>query len=265
MLEHGKGDDGSMTFTPSTDEVFSIRGKKALITGATGGIGAAIATRFHQAGAELALSGTRSARLDELTAMLGRGAHGLVCDLTHSGGAEALFEQAVAKLGGIDILINNAGVTRDQLLMRMSDEAWDQVSWLNLTVPQRLSKLVLRSMIKTRWGRIINITSIVGATGNPGQTNYAAAKAGLAGFTKSLAGELAGRAITVNCIAPGFVETAMTDELDARQKQLAMARIPLGRMGRPGEIAAAAHYLASDDAAYITGATLHINGGLSMI
>jgi NAD(P)-dependent dehydrogenase (short-subunit alcohol dehydrogenase family) len=224
--------------------MFDLTGKKALVTGATGGIGKAIATALHAQGATVCLSGTRAAVLDEVKAGLGERAHTVVCNLS---------DPADEAMGAVDILVNNAGVTRDNLFMRMSDEEWAQVIEINLTASMRLCRGVLRGMMKARWGRIVNVTSVVGATGNPGQGNYAASKAGLVGMSKSLAYEVASRGITVNCIAPGFIETAMTDKLTDEQKEKILAQIPAGRMGAPDEIAAAAVYLASPEAAYVTG------------
>jgi 3-oxoacyl-[acyl-carrier protein] reductase len=245
--------------------MFSLDGRKALVTGASGGIGGAIARAFHGAGAEVVVSGTRIDALESLAADLGRGAHVVPADLAAAGGAERLVAGAEEALGGIDVLVNNAGLTRDGLTMRMKDEDWQTVIDVNLTAAFRLSRAVIRGMMKARWGRIISITSVVAAMGNPGQVNYAASKAGLTGLTKSLAAEVARRGITVNCIAPGFIVTAMTDVLDAAQRERLLAAIPGGRLGEPSEIAAAAVYLASEEAAYVTGQTLHVNGGMMMI
>jgi len=244
--------------------MFDLTGKRALVTGASGGIGGAIARALHARGATVALSGTRTEPLAALADELGERAHATPCDLSDAAALDALPGQAAEALGGIDILVNNAGVTRDGLFMRMSDADWDTVIAINLTACFRLSRAVLRPMMKARWGRIVQVTSVVGHTGNPGQGNYAAAKAGLAGMSKSLAAEVASRGITVNCVAPGFVETAMTDKLADSQKERILAAIPAGRMGRADEIAAAAVYLASDEAAYVTGQTLHVNGGMAM-
>ncbi len=245
--------------------MFDLTGKSALVTGASGGIGAEIARALHKAGATVALSGTRTAPLEELAAELGTRAHVLACNLSDAEAVEALPKQAAAAMGAVDILVNNAGITRDNLFMRMSDDEWTSVLDVNLTSSFRLCRGVLRGMMKARWGRIVNITSVVGATGNPGQGNYAAAKAGLVGMSKSLAYEVASRGITVNCVAPGFIATAMTDKLNEDQKGKILSQIPAGRMGAPAEIAAAVLYLASAEAGYVTGATLHVNGGMAMI
>ena len=245
--------------------MFDLQGKGALITGASGGIGAAVARALHGAGAAVALSGTRQAPLEELARDLGDRAHVVACDLSDPAAVEGLPKRAAEALGGLDILVNNAGITRDGLFMRMSDEDWQAVIDVNLTAAFRLSRGVLRGMMKARWGRIVNVTSVVGATGNPGQGNYAAAKAGLVGMSKSLAAEVASRGVTVNCIAPGFIETAMTDKLSDDQKVRILSQIPAGRMGTPDEIAAAALFLASPVAGYVTGATLHVNGGMAML
>ena len=245
--------------------MFDLTGKGALVTGASGGIGAAIATALHGAGASVALSGTREGPLQELAATLGSRAHVLPCNLSDGTAVDALPKQAAEALGSLDILINNAGITQDNLLMRMSDEQWQKVIDINLTATMRLMRGALRGMMKARWGRIVNVTSVVGATGNPGQVNYAASKAGVVGASKSLAQEVASRGITVNCIAPGFIATPMTDVLTDDQKAAINARIPAGRMGTPAEIAAGALYLSSVEAAYVTGAVLHINGGMAML
>ncbi|MGY6632471.1 MAG: 3-oxoacyl-[acyl-carrier-protein] reductase [Alkalilacustris sp.] len=245
--------------------MFDLGGKGALVTGASGGIGAAVARALHGAGATVALSGTRQAPLEALAEALGPRAHVVACDLSDPAAVDALPARAADALGAVDILVNNAGITRDGLFMRMSDADWQAVIDVNLTAAFRLSRGVLRGMMKARWGRILNVTSVVGATGNPGQGNYAAAKAGLVGMSKSLAAEVAGRGITVNCIAPGFIETAMTDKLTDDQKGRILGQIPAGRMGTPDEIAAAALYLASPAAGYVTGATLHVNGGMAML
>ena len=245
--------------------MFDLTGKCALVTGASGGIGASIARALHGAGATVALSGTREAPLQELAAELGERAHVLPCNLSDPQAVEALPKAAIAAMGAIDILVNNAGITRDNLFMRLSDDDWDAVIDVNLTAAMRLCRAVMRPMMKARWGRIVNISSIVGATGNPGQVNYAAAKAGMIGMSKSIAAEVASRGITVNAVAPGFIATAMTDKLNDEQKARINAQIPAQRMGTPEEIAAAVLYLASPEAAYVTGATLHVNGGMAML
>jgi len=246
--------------------MFDLTGKVALVTGASGGIGGAIAKALHAQGATVVLSGTRADALEKVKAELGSRAFVAVCNLGDKDSVEALPKAAEAAAGApIDILVNNAGITRDNLFMRMKDDEWDQVIAVDLTAAFRLSRAVLRGMMKKRWGRIISITSIVGETGNPGQGNYAAAKAGLVGMTKSIAAEVASRNITCNAVAPGFIQTAMTDVLTDQQKETISQRIPAGRMGNPAEIAAAVVYLASDEAAYVTGATLQVNGGMAMI
>ena len=245
--------------------MFDLTGKTALITGASGGIGGAIATALHGAGATVALSGTREAPLQELCAALGSRAHVLACNLSDPAAVEALPKQALEVMGRVDILVNNAGITRDQIFMRMSDDEWQSVIDVNLTATMRLCRGVMRPMMKARWGRIINISSIVGATGNPGQVNYAASKAGMVGLTKSIAYEVASRGITANAVAPGFIATAMTDKLSDDQKAAINAKIPATRMGTPEEIAAAVLYLASPEAGYVTGTTLHVNGGMAML
>jgi 3-oxoacyl-[acyl-carrier protein] reductase len=245
--------------------MFDLTGKTALVTGASGGIGGAIAEALHAAGATVALSGTRTAPLQALAASLGSRAHVLTCDLSDPASVEALPRAAAAAMGSVDILVNNAGITRDNLFMRMSDEEWQSVIDVNLTSSFRLCRGVLRGMMKARWGRIVNISSVVGATGNPGQGNYAASKAGMVGMSKSLAAEVASRNITVNCVAPGFITTAMTDKLTDDQKSRILTSVPAGRMGEASEIAAAVLYLASPEAGYVTGAVLHVNGGMAMI
>ncbi|WP_333713300.1 3-oxoacyl-[acyl-carrier-protein] reductase [Yoonia sp.] len=245
--------------------MFDLTGKNALITGASGGIGGAIAKALHDAGATVALSGTRVAPLEELAASLGDRTHVLPCNLSDAEAVNALPKQAVDAMGSVDVLVNNAGITRDNIFMRMSDEEWSSVLEVNLTSTMRLCKGVIRGMMKARWGRIVNISSVVGATGNPGQANYAASKAGMVGMSKSIAYEVASRGITVNCVAPGFITTAMTDKLTDDQKAGILTQVPAGRMGEAEEIAAAVLYLASPEAAYVTGTTLHVNGGMAML
>jgi 3-oxoacyl-[acyl-carrier protein] reductase len=246
--------------------MFDLTGKTALVTGATGGIGGEIAKALHKQGATVVLSGTRAEALESLKNELGSRAFTATCNLSDKESVEGLVKAAEAAAGApIDILVNNAGITRDNLFMRMKDEEWDQVIAVNLTAAFRLSRAVLRGMMKKRWGRIISITSVVGETGNGGQGNYAAAKAGLVGMSKSLAAEVASRNITVNCVAPGFIATPMTDALTDAQKEAVFGKIPAGRMGTPAEIAAAVAYLASEEAGYVTGETLQINGGMAMI
>ena len=245
--------------------MFDLTGKCALVTGASGGIGAEIARTLHATGATVGLSGTRVDPLQALAAELGERAHALPCNLSDMDAVDALPKQAAEIMGAVDILVNNAGITRDNLFMRMSNEEWQSVLDVNLTATFRLCKGVMRGMMKARWGRIINISSVVGATGNPGQANYAASKAGMVGMSKSLAYEVASRGITVNAVAPGFIETAMTGKLTEDQKSAIMSQIPAGRMGRPEEIAAGVLYLASPEAAYVTGTTLHVNGGMAML
>ena len=246
--------------------MFDLSGKTALVTGASGGIGGAIAAALHAQGARVVLSGTRMPALESLQSALGERVLICACDLSDKAAVDELVKNAEAAAGvPIDILINNAGITRDNLFMRMKDDEWDQVIAVNLSAAFRLSRAVLRGMMKKRWGRIISITSIVGVTGNPGQGNYAAAKAGLIGMTKSLAAEVASRNITVNTVAPGFIATAMTDALTSEQKSAILARVPAGRLGDSRDVAAAVAYLASDEAAYVTGQTLHVNGGMAML
>jgi 3-oxoacyl-[acyl-carrier protein] reductase len=245
--------------------MFDLTGKAALVTGASGGIGGAIAAALHEAGAKVALSGTREGPLRELAEALGANAVVLPCNLSDPAAVEALPKQAAEAMGSVDVLVNNAGITRDNLFLRMSDEEWQAVIDVNLTSTFRLCRGVLRGMMKARWGRIVNISSVVGATGNPGQANYAAAKAGMVAMSKSLAYEVASRGITVNCVAPGFITTAMTDKLSDDQKAKILTQVPAGRMGEVAEIAAAALYLASTEAAYVTGSTLHVNGGMAML
>ena len=245
--------------------MFELKGKHALVTGASGGIGAAIARSLHGAGAVVALSGTRIEPLDALAAELGERVHIVPANLADAEAVAALPGAAEAVMGSIDILVNNAGLTRDNLAMRMKDEDWDLVLAVNLTASFRLARAVLRGMMKSRWGRIISITSVVGATGNPGQANYAASKAGVTGMTKALAQEVASRGVTVNCVAPGFIATPMTDVLNEQQKEAISQRIPAGRLGQPEDVAACALFLASDEAGYVTGQTLHVNGGMAMV
>ena len=245
--------------------MFDLSGKTALVTGASGGIGGAIAQALHVQGARVGVSGTRLAALEALAETLGPGTAVLPCDLGDAEATAKLVGEAEAALGQLDILVNNAGLTRDNLAMRLKDEDWEQVIAVNLTAGFRLSRAALRGMMKRRWGRIVSITSVVGTTGNPGQGNYAASKAGLTGFTKSLAQEVASRGITVNCVAPGFIETAMTDALNEGQREKINAAIPAARMGTPQDVAGAVVFLSSAEAAYITGQTLHVNGGMAMI
>lgn len=246
--------------------MFDLTGKRALVTGASGGIGAAIAKALYNAGASVALSGTRVEPLEALKAELGERAFVTPANLSDPASVEALPKAVEEALGGsIDILVNNAGLTRDTLAMRMKDEDWDQVLAVNLTASFKLAKACLRGMMKNRWGRIVSITSIVGVTGNPGQANYAASKAGLIGMSKSLGQEVASRGVTVNCVAPGFIATPMTAVLDDSQQEKLKATIPMGVMGTPEDIAAAVLYLASNEAGYVTGQTLHVNGGMAMI
>ncbi len=245
--------------------MFDLTGRTALVTGASGGLGAAIARALHAQGAAVALSGTRLEALETLAAELEHRAHPIPCDLADSQATEALVSNVEAAIGPIDILVNNAGVTRDGLLIRMKDEDWDTVLAINLTAAFRLSRAVLKGMLKRRHGRIINMTSVVGVQGNVGQGNYAAAKAGMIGMSKALAAEVATRGITVNCIAPGFIDSPMTRALDQKRREAILASIPMERLGSDKEIGAAAVYLASSEAAYITGQTLHVNGGMAMI
>ena len=246
--------------------MFDLSGKTALVTGASGGIGGAIATALHGQGARVVLSGTRLEPLQSLRAALGERASVAPCNLGDRAAVDELVKNAEAAAGTpIDILVNNAGITRDNLFLRMKDEEWDQVIAVNLTAAFRLSRSVLRGMMKKRWGRIISITSVVGVTGNPGQGNYAAAKAGLIGMTKALAAEVGSRNITVNTVAPGFIATAMTEALTEDQKTALLTRVPAGRLGDTRDVAGAVAYLASDEAAYVTGHTLHVNGGMAMV
>jgi 3-oxoacyl-[acyl-carrier protein] reductase len=245
--------------------MFDLTGKTALITGASGGIGAAIATALHAQGATVTLSGTRREVLEKLAGELGSRAHVATADLSDRASVEQLVPAAEAAMGSVDILVNNAGLTRDGLFLRMKDDDWDKVLAVNLTAGFVLSRAAVKGMMKRRFGRIIGITSVVGVTGNPGQGNYAASKAGMIGMSKSLAAEVASRGITVNCIAPGFIETAMTGELNDKQKEAILGSVPMGRLGGAHEIAATAVYLASSEAAYVTGQTIHVNGGMAMI
>ena len=246
--------------------MFNLSGKTALVTGASGGIGGAIAKALHAQGANVVLSGTRQDALETMKAELQERSFVAACNLSVPAEVESLIKAAEAAAGApIDILVNNAGITRDNLFVRMKDEEWDQVIAVNLTAAFRLSRAALRNMMRKRWGRIINITSVVGVTGNPGQGNYAAAKAGIIGMSKALAAEVASRGVTVNCIAPGFIKSPMTDALTEEQKAILMPRIPAGRLGEGGDVAAASAYLASDEASYVTGQTLHVNGGMAMI
>lgn len=245
--------------------MFQLEGKRALVTGASGGIGGAIARALRGAGALVAVSGTREAALQELAGELGAGTAVLPANLSDADAVGSLVGRAEEALGGLDILVNNAGLTRDNLAARLKDEDWEAVLQVNLTAAFRLSRAALRGMMRQRWGRIVNITSIVGVTGNPGQTNYAASKAGLIGYSKSLAAEVASRNITVNCVAPGFIATPMTDALSEAQRDKLLQAIPAGRLGESADIAAGVLYLASEEAAYVTGQTLHINGGMAMI
>ncbi|MEK4032904.1 3-oxoacyl-[acyl-carrier-protein] reductase [Methylocystis sp. IM3] len=245
--------------------MFDLTGKTALVTGASGGIGKDIARALVAAGATVALSGTRREALEALAAEIGGTTHVLPCNLADREETEKLAPAAEAAMGGVDILVNNAGITRDGLFMRLKDEDWETVLNVNLTSAFRLSRAVLRGMMKKRFGRIIGITSVVGVTGNPGQGNYAAAKAGMIGMSKSLAAEVASRGVTVNCVAPGFIESPMTDALNDAQKERILAAVPAGRLGTGADVAAAVVYLASAEAGYVTGQTLHVNGGMAMI
>lgn len=245
--------------------MFDLNGKKALVTGASGGLGAEIARSLHAQGASLALSGTRKEKLEALANDLGKDVAVIPCDLSDPTETLSLIHKTEEALGGLDILVNNAGLTQDGLMLRMSDEQWSKVIEVNLTSIFRLSREAMKNMMKQRFGRIINITSIVGVMGNAGQANYAASKAGLIGFSKSLSAEVATRGITVNCIAPGFIESPMTDVLNDKQREKILSGIPMGAIGKPQDIAAGVVFLASKEAGYITGQTLHINGGMLMI
>jgi 3-oxoacyl-[acyl-carrier protein] reductase len=245
--------------------MFDLSGRKALVTGASGGIGGAIARALHAQGATVAISGTRRAALDELASELGERVHMVEANLADKDSVEALVPAAEAAMAGLDILVNNAGVTRDNLFLRMKDEEWDTVIAVNLTAAFRLSRAAVKGMMRRRYGRIVNIGSVVGTTGNPGQGNYAASKAGLVGMTKALAAEVASRNITVNCVAPGFIASPMTDALNDKQRDAILGTIPAGRLGQGDEVAAAVIYLASAEAGYVTGHTLHVNGGMAMV
>ncbi len=245
--------------------MFELKGKKALVTGATGGLGAEIARALHNQGANLVISGTRKEKLDDLAKELGSRVTIVPCDLSNIENTKKLIPEAESSLGGLDILVNNAGLTQDGLMLRMSDEQWSKVIEVNLSSAFRLSREAIKGMMKQRFGRIINITSIVGVTGNAGQANYAASKAGLIGLSKSLAAEVASRGITINCIAPGFIESPMTDILNEKQREKILHDIPQGEIGSPLDIAAGVVYLASNEAKYVTGQTLHINGGMVMV
>ena len=245
--------------------MFDLTGKTALVTGASGGIGEAVARALHAQGATVVLHGTRAEKLEALQKDLGARAFALAVDLSDRDAVAGLVDAASALAGPISILVNNAGITRDGLLMRMKDDDWDSVLEVNMTASMSLCRAAMRGMMKARTGRIISISSVVGVTGNAGQTNYAASKAGMIGFSKSLAAEVASRGLTVNVVAPGFIETPMTDVLDESQKSALLARVPAGRLGHADEIAATVAFLASDEAAYITGATLHVNGGMAML
>jgi 3-oxoacyl-[acyl-carrier protein] reductase len=245
--------------------MFDLTGKTALVTGASGGIGGAIARALHGQGASVALSGTRRDALEALAGKLGARAHVTPCNLAAAAEVEALVPAAEQAMGQLDILVANAGITRDNLFVQLRDEQWDEVIAVNLTATFRLARAALRGMMRRRFGRIIGVTSVVGVTGNPGQGNYTAAKAGMIGMIKSLAQEYAKRGVTANCIAPGFIATAMTDKLNDKQKEAILARVPAGRLGGAEDIGAAAVYLASSEAAYVTGQTLHVNGGMAMV
>ncbi len=245
--------------------MFRLSGKTALITGASGGIGEAIAKNLNQQGAHVVLHGTRATRLEELAEQIGTNVSVALANLSDRDSVSGLVAEATQHTGAVDILVNNAGITRDNLFMRLKDEDWDDVIEVNLTASIMLCRSAIRAMMKARWGRIISISSIVGVTGNPGQTNYAASKAGMIGFSKALAAEVASRGITVNIVAPGFIKSPMTDELTDDQTQSLLGNVPAGRLGKPQEVAAAVSFLASEEAGFMTGATLHVNGGMAMI
>jgi len=245
--------------------MFDLTGRKALVTGATGGLGGAIARTLHAQGASVAISGTRAEALEALAGELGERVVVAPCNLSDKDAVEALVPTAEEKLGGLDILVNNAGITRDNLFLRLKDEDWDGVLAVNLTAAFRLSRAAVKSMMRKRYGRIVSIGSVVGTTGNPGQGNYAAAKAGLIGMSKALAAEVASRNITVNVVAPGFIESPMTQALNEKQRESILSDVPMGRLGAGADIAAAVAFLASAEAGYVTGQTLHVNGGMAMI
>jgi 3-oxoacyl-[acyl-carrier protein] reductase len=245
--------------------MFDLTGRTALVTGATGGIGGGVARALHHQGATVGISGTRREALDALAADLGERTHILACNLADKDAVEALVPRAEEAMGHVDILVNNAGITRDNIFIRLRDEDWDEVIAVDLTAAFRIARAAVRGMMRRRYGRIVGITSVVGVTGNPGQGNYAAAKAGLIGMSKALAFEVAARNVTVNCVAPGFIQTAMTDALNDKQRDAILGRVPAGRLGTVEEVAAAVVYLASDEARYVTGHTLHVNGGMAMI
>jgi 3-oxoacyl-[acyl-carrier protein] reductase len=245
--------------------MFDLTGKTALVTGATGGIGGAIARALHRQGATVAISGTRAEALALIASELGERTHQIPCNLSDKDAVEALIPQAEEAMGKLDILVANAGITRDNLFVQLKDEDWDEVVAVNLTSTFRLARAAVRTMMRRRFGRIIAITSVVGVTGNPGQVNYTASKAGIIGMVKSIAAEYAKRNVTANCIAPGFIASAMTDRLNDKQKEAILARVPAGKLGTGADVAAAAIYLASDEAAYVTGQTIHVNGGMAMV
>ncbi|MCV0397725.1 MAG: 3-oxoacyl-[acyl-carrier-protein] reductase [Rhizobiaceae bacterium] len=245
--------------------MFDLTGRKALVTGASGGIGEAVARALHAQGATVGLHGTRVERLDELASALGERVAVFPANLSSRDEVKALGQKAEAQLEGVDILVNNAGITRDGLFVRMSDEDWDAVLEVNLTATFRLSRELAHPMMRRRWGRIVNITSVVGVMGNPGQVNYSASKAGMIGMSKSMAQEIATRNVTINCVAPGFIESAMTDKLNEKQREAIMGTIPMKRMGSGAEIAATVAFLVSEEASYVTGQTIHVNGGMAML